>query len=191
MRGDRGAPNRPLSTKGIFMKRNGWLLVFMLILTTYYLSSIPGLRVLPLFKQVNIFLQGIDISISHLVRRIAEHLPEQLLPARTLTSDFLIYARANPLIIEFLLRKTAHVILFFFITIAFFLLIRHYFRNPWFAAIVSAVAATLVAVLDEYYQSFVPGRSGSMVDVAIDMVGISAATALIFFALFITSRYRS
>ncbi len=172
------------------MKKSAGLLVFFLLLTTYYLSSIPGLRVLPLFKQVNALLQSIDLSITRLVIAIATRLPDQLGPARTFTEDFLVYARNNPIIIEFLLRKAAHVLLFFFITIALFLFLRHYFKRYSVAAIVSFVIAVLIAVLDEYHQSLVPDRAGSMIDVAIDMVGITAATALIFFGLFIARRYR-
>jgi VanZ family protein len=172
------------------MKKGAFPLIFVLLLLTYFLSSIPGLGVLPVFRQVNAFLKSIDISVSHLVYRIIDRLPEQLGPARTLTEDFLVYARANPVILEFLLRKTAHVVLFFFITLALFLFIQQYFRNPWLAAVLSFLAATLVAVLDEYHQSFVPGRSGNVVDVAIDMVGVTAAIMLILFALSLARRYR-
>ncbi len=172
------------------MKKSAGLLVFFLLTLTYYLSSIPGLGVLPLFKQVNALLHSIDLSITRLVMAIATRLPHQLGPARTFTEDFIFYARNNPVIIEFLLRKSAHVLLFFFITIALFLLLRHYFKRYCVAALVSAGIALFIAVLDEYHQSLVPGRTGSIFDVAIDMVGIMAATALIFFALFIARRYR-
>ena len=172
------------------MKKVAGPLVFLLLLLTYFLSSIPGLGVLPVFRQVRAFLNSIDISVSQLVYRIIDWLPEQLGPARTLTEDFLIYARANPVILEFLLRKTAHVALFFFITLALFMFMQQYFKNPWLAATLSFLAATLVAVLDEYHQNFVPGRSGNVVDVAIDMVGVTAAIMLILFALSIARRYR-
>jgi VanZ family protein len=172
------------------MKKGAFPLIFVLLLLTYFLSSIPGLGVLPVFRQVNAFLKSIDISVSQLVYRIIDRLPEQLGPARTLTEDFLVYARANPVILEFLLRKTAHVVLFFFITLALFLFIQQYFKNPWMAAVLSFLTATLVAVLDEYHQSFVPGRSGNVVDVAIDMVGVTAAIMLILFALSLARRYR-
>lgn len=165
------------------MKKLAGPLLFMLLLATYFLSSIPGLAVLPILRQVNSFLKNIDVSISYLVRQLATQLPEQLAPARSLTEDFLIYARANPVILEFMLRKTAHIVLFFFITIALFLVIRQYIKNPWVATGVTFVAGTLVAVLDEYHQSFVPGRWGSVVDVMIDMLGVSAAIMLIGFAL--------
>ncbi len=172
------------------MKKKNWLPLFLMLFVTYFLSSIPGLRVLPVFRQVNNFLKSIDLSMTYLAARIAERLPGELSHARTFTEDFLIYARENPVIIEFILRKSAHVILFFLITIAFFLLLRHYFRNLWLAAVVSFFGATLVAFLDEYHQSFVPDRAGSLVDVAIDMLGVSLATALLFFSLFLTGRYR-
>lgn len=168
------------------MKKLAGLLLLVLLLSTYYLSSIPGLGVLPVFRQVNSFLKSIDISISYLVNRLVAKLPEQLAPARSLTEDFLIYTRANPLILEFILRKTAHIVLFFFISLALFLVIRQYFKNPWVATGVTFIAGTLVAVLDEYHQSFVPYRSGNIVDVAIDMIGVSAGIFLIAFALLLT-----
>ena len=172
------------------MKKSAGPLLFLLLMVTYFLSSIPGLGVLPVFRQVNAFLEGLDISISNLVFRIVNRLPEQLGPARTLTEDFLNYARANPVILEFLLRKTAHVVLFFFITMALFLFIRLYIKSPWVATAVTFITASLVAVLDEYHQSFVPGRSGNVVDVAIDMVGVTAAIMFIIFALFLARHYR-
>ena len=172
------------------MKRKAFLPLFLLLFATYYLSSIPGLRVLPVFRQVNAFLYSLDLSMTRLAVGIANRLPGELSPARSFTKDFLAYARENPVIIEFLLRKTAHVLLFFLITIAFFLLLRHYFKNLWLAGAVSFAAATMIAFLDEYHQSLIPGRTGSLVDVGIDMIGIVAATGLIFFSLFITGRYR-
>lgn len=39
--------------------------------------------------------------------------------------------------------------------------------------------AVAYAAIDEYHQSFVPGRNGSPVDVAIDAVGAGLAVALI------------
>lgn len=172
------------------MKKLAGPIVFLFVLLTYFLSSIPGLAVLPIFRQVNIFLQGLDISVSNLIYRLIDRLPAQLAPAQTLTQDFLNYARANPVILEFILRKLAHVVLFFFITLALYFLIRKYFRSPWVATAVTFVAGTVVAVLDEYHQSMVPGRAGTVVDVVIDMVGVSAATLLIVFALLIARHYQ-
>ena len=48
------------------------------------------------------------------------------------------------------------------------------------AALAGAFLITVAyAVIDEYHQSFVPGRSGSPVDVAIDALGAGLAVALI------------
>lgn len=44
---------------------------------------------------------------------------------------------------------------------------------------VAAAIALLYAISDEYHQSFVPGRSGSPRDVAIDAAGIVAVAALL------------
>jgi len=44
-----------------------------------------------------------------------------------------------------------------------------------------ALLLTLVAgILDEYIQSGVPGRIGAVVDVLVNMLGVAAATVLVF-----------
>jgi VanZ family protein len=43
----------------------------------------------------------------------------------------------------------------------------------------AAVMATAYAISDEVHQTFVTGRSGSPIDVAIDVVGIAAALAVL------------
>lgn len=40
--------------------------------------------------------------------------------------------------------------------------------------------AVLCAGLDEYHQTFVPGRAGSIKDVFIDSIGITAACLIVF-----------
>ncbi|MBS3783599.1 MAG: VanZ family protein, partial [Anaerolineae bacterium] len=42
----------------------------------------------------------------------------------------------------------------------------------------SAGMALLYALSDEYHQTFVPGRQGSLVDVAVDGVGVSVVMLL-------------
>ncbi|MDO9534467.1 MAG: VanZ family protein [Bacillota bacterium] len=141
------------------MKRSAWIPVFLLLILTYYLSSIPGLRVLPVLKQVNSLLINYNLSITRLALKIASHLPVQLDPAKTFTSDFYTYARANPVIIEFMLRKAAHIFLFFLITIAFFIMLRQILRRPGFAVAGAFLAGTLFSFLDEYHQNFVLNSS--------------------------------
>lgn len=171
------------------MKRTAWTLLSALLITTYFLSSIPGLKVLPVLRQLNELLLSFDVSITRLAGEISGRLPAQLGPAKTLAGDFLAYARENPVLIEFLLRKAAHIGLFFLITIALFLLLRQYLTN-YGAAAGAFILAGLMAFLDEYHQTFVSSRSGNLVDVGIDMVGVTMATAFIIFALLITGRWR-
>ncbi len=69
-------------------------------------------------------------------------------------------------------RKLVHLTIFGLLTAA------------WYRALASLVPAVIIsalfAVSDEIHQSFVQGRHGSPVDVAIDFVGISIAAYLIF-----------
>lgn len=172
------------------MRKNAWLLIFVLLGGIYYLSSVPGLKVLPVLKQFNAILQSFDVSMKTLAIKIAAHLPGQLDPARTFTNDFYQYAKENPVIIEFMLRKAAHVIVFFFITLAFFFLLRQYFAGWKLPLVGSFIAGTLMAILDEYHQTFTANRSGNIVDVFIDMIGVSMAVGLITFSLLITNRWK-
>lgn len=163
------------------LKERSWVPAIILLVLTYYLSSIPSLKVLPVLKQVNQLMIRLDLSIVNLAEAISRRLPAQLDSARTLTGDFYLYARENPVIIEFLLRKLAHVSLFFAITLAFFLLWRHYLR-PLQAVVASFACGALAAILDETHQHFVAGRTGSLVDVCIDLIGVFLAVILIALA---------
>jgi len=197
------------------MRKRNWFILLIAVGTLYYLSSIPGLRVLPVLQQINKLLKYFDLSISRLAMKIAAHLPTQLSPAKTLTADFLNYARRNPVIIEFLLRKAAHVFFFFVITLVLFLLLREfllrkaahvffffvitlvlflllrsYFRQPWQAIVSAFIGGTFIAVLDEFHQAFVVNRHGNFVDVCIDMVGVLTAVLLLILSFWLTSQHR-
>lgn len=172
-------------------KRNAWTAVIVVLLSLYYLSSIPGLRVLPVLRQINIALQRFDLNISLLIYRMVSNLPEQLAPARTLSGDFYAYARQNPVIIEFLLRKTAHVVVFFVITLVIFFLISQYVNSPWRALFFACLAGTVLAFLDEFHQGFVEQRFSSLIDVAFDLVGVGLAAFVILLSFVITARWRT
>ena len=70
---------------------------------------------------------------------------------------------------DFILRKFAHMAIFalLWLTLARATLWRH--------PVPAAVVAVLYAASDELHQSFVEGRDGTPVDVAIDCVGIALA----------------
>jgi VanZ family protein len=61
-----------------------------------------------------------------------------------------------------IIRKSAHVLMFGFLGILFYRAIRK--RSIWYAWISTA----LIASLDEWHQSFVPGRSPLIQDVMLD-----------------------
>ncbi len=165
----------------IKLKKKALLAVMVLLALTYYLSSIPYLQVIPVLRQVNAFLIRVNLGIADLARTIASRLPPQLESVGTITGDFYQYARQNPVIIEFILRKSAHVFLFFIITLAFFVLWRHYLE-PAQAVAASFACGTLAAILDETHQYYLTGRSGNIIDVAIDMTGVLLAIILIAIA---------
>ncbi|HOL18149.1 MAG TPA: VanZ family protein [Bacillota bacterium] len=173
------------------MKRIAWTAFFLILFLTYYLSSIPGLQVLPVFRQVNSTVRLFDNTISELAAKIVARLPEQMDPAKTFFSRLVQFAVEHPDVTEFMLRKTAHVLLFFCITVVVFFLLRQYLQNPFGALITAAVLSGVIAFLDEFYQTFVSGRDGSIVDVIIDLFGVALACFFIAFALLITGRASS
>ncbi len=71
--------------------------------------------------------------------------------------------------LDFVLRKIAHVTIF---ALLWLTLAR---ATDWRRPVVAAVIAVLYASSDELHQSFVEGRHGTPVDVAIDSVGIGLA----------------
>lgn len=87
-----------------------------------------------------------------------------------------------PNLAEFILRKSAHLLLYG--GLAFTLLAAFWVLLPWRKGWSVALTATLVTVLafvDEYNQQFREGRTPSLADVGIDLVG--AALGLILFLL--------
>jgi len=175
------------------MKIKSWLILLSLVGLVFYLSSIPGLQVLPLLRHLNSMLLSLDLNLVKLSEWLAVVIPfdfSELGPLKTLSNDFLIYAYDNPAIIEFLLRKIAHVTIFFLVTVAFFLLTSQYTKKSRNAIIIAFLGGTTMAFLDEYRQSFVPTRVSSLMDIFINFTGVSIALFFIIFSLFITKGTR-
>jgi VanZ family protein len=85
-------------------------------------------------------------------------------------------------IVHFVVRKGAHFLEYALLALlaarAFLTSSRHFLRRYWFASAFLLVAA--YALLDEYHQSFVPSRTGSIYDSMIDATGGLAALVVIF-----------
>ena len=75
-------------------------------------------------------------------------------------------------------RKLAHFAEFGLLVLLWWRALRTRLSQPS-ALVVAFVIATAYAATDEYHQSFVEGRAGSPIDVAIDSIGIVLATALV------------
>ncbi|SES83159.1 VanZ family protein [Anaerobranca gottschalkii] len=179
------------------MKVRAWLILFFFIGLIFYLSSIPGLQVLPVLRYIHSLLENIlskfDMSLVRFSNWLGNSLPfdiSDLRPFKVAGRDFIEYTSDNPRIVEFILRKIAHVVMFFFITLAFFLLASHYVKKVRSAILLAFLGGTIIAILDEYRQSFVPTRVASLTDVFINLVGVTLAIFFIWFALFITKGVR-
>lgn len=81
--------------------------------------------------------------------------------------------------VEFLIRKLTHFVGFGCIALGLYFA----WGKRRYAAVVAIFGTTLIAVLDEYRQSFTPGRLMSAQDVAVDTAG-----ALVFVGIVVLVR---
>ncbi len=88
----------------------------------------------------------------------------------------------SPYGIEDNIRKYAHIVEFFLLSTAFFLLSLAVFRRrkPAFHLLASLLLSAAAAGLDEWHQTFVPGRNGTLSDVFIDALGFVPGAVLCF-----------
>lgn len=74
-------------------------------------------------------------------------------------------------------RKVAHVLIYAALCVAWWRVLATRTSLP--RAVIAASAITvLYAVSDEWHQSLVPGRSGSVLDLTIDAFGVGLAVAV-------------
>ncbi len=97
----------------------------------------------------------------------------------------------SPYGIEDDIRKYAHIVEYLLLSAVFFLLSAVLFRKkrPLFHLAVSVLLCAAAAGLDEWHQTFVPGRNGSLHDVYIDALGFLPG-ALICFLICLLTRNR-
>lgn len=96
--------------------------------------------------------------------------------------------------IHILIRKLAHITEYFLLTFCVFLPFRVWFyktdspnliKELIYKTIIPSFTISLCyASADELFQSFVPGRHGSPIDVLIDCIGITLGCALLVFCYF-------
>ncbi len=80
--------------------------------------------------------------------------------------------------VSFIIRKCAHVSEFFILGILVINLVSKY--NVKHIYLISFIICVLYASSDEFHQLFVPGRSGQVTDVLIDLIGVVLGLLLVF-----------
>lgn len=79
--------------------------------------------------------------------------------------------------LSFFIRKAAHMTLYLILCLLVFFALRQW--KPW-RWIVTPTLCFLLAALDEYHQTFVPGRSGEVRDTLVDLCGVLLGLLLIY-----------
>jgi VanZ family protein len=73
---------------------------------------------------------------------------------------------------DFILRKLAHLTVFAVLTVLLFRAFRLHVAGPTHAWLLAMLAAALYACSDEWHQTLVPGREGTVRDIVIDSLGV-------------------
>lgn len=120
-------------------------------------------------------------SLSFEISLFLVKLASPFLPAAM--SEEVLLERAE--LIHYFVRKAAHMTEYFLLTLSLQLPLTAWFSNKISQKpriVIGFAATVLFAALDEFHQTFVPGRSGNFTDVCIDSTG--ALIASLFLLLF-------
>jgi VanZ family protein len=79
---------------------------------------------------------------------------------------------------DVLLKKTMHALAYAVLAGLILRALRGHWSDYGLTRAVSIGLAIAYALSDEYHQTFVPGRHGNLIDVAIDTVGVAGAIVL-------------
>lgn len=135
-------------------------------------------------------------SLSYRVCRLLLSLADRVFSLGLSETEAASYAEA----MQFFVRKAAHITEYFLLTLSIYLplhillperlvdkssgkaLKKKQLPSFYGYLLLTFLLTLLCAALDEFHQTFVPGRCGTPVDVLVDSIGISAACALLFLA---------
>ena len=129
-------------------------------------------------------------SLSFQISLYLVQLFSPLLPAAM--SEDVLLDRAE--LIHIFVRKAAHMTEYFLLALSLQLPLAAWFSKvlSWKKRIFIGFFSTVIfAALDEFHQSFVPGRSGNFTDVCIDSIGAIAASICLFVFSFIAQKKRA
>ena len=82
-------------------------------------------------------------------------------------------------LLSFFERKAAHMFLYFVLILLIWLALLPLVRGKTRQISLAAVLCALLAGLDEYHQTLIPGRSGELRDVCVDLAGAALAVLLV------------
>ena len=80
--------------------------------------------------------------------------------------------------LDTLLKKGGHALAYGILAWLYLRTLQERFRRPAAAHVISFSLAALYGLSDEYHQTFVPGRNGTLWDVAVDGLGALGAMLL-------------
>lgn len=93
--------------------------------------------------------------------------------------------------VEYLIRKCAHLFIFFVLEILIFMLISCYGVNKFITVLSGFLFSIAVAFVDETIQLFVPGRAGQFIDVLVDTSGAVLGAILFIFGGFLYEKFKT
>lgn len=93
-------------------------------------------------------------------------------------------------LLEYYVRKAAHMFLFFVLSIFTFSFLSCYSLRVRVRCGITLLFCFLYCVSDEIHQLFVEGRSGNLFDVFVDMVGVISALATMLAFIFIINKIK-
>ena len=147
-------------TKSLFAKLLSFIPTLFLLFLIFGFSSQDGESSGSLSFQISLFLVK---------------LASPLLPAAM--SEGVLMERAE--LIHYFVRKAAHMTEYFLLALSLQLPLAAWFSKQLSQKIrilIGFAATVLFAALDEFHQSFVPGRNGNITDVCIDSFGALIAS---------------
>ena len=124
-----------------------------------------------------------DMS-DRLLWRLLHRLPPSFAAADDLTRNTAVE------VLSFFERKAAHMFLYFVLALLVWFALSWLLKGKAVRGAVTALLSTGLAALDEFHQTFIPGRSGQLRDVCIDFSGAALALGLVALLLWV-GRVRS
>lgn len=119
------------------------------------------------------FLKWLLLLIWMIIIFIFSNQPHSGEATRSIIEQIIPTIKTNALIniINFIIRKSAHITEYLILTLLTISLLKEYTQNERIIIISSIIFCFLYASTDEFHQSLVPGRTSTFKDVLIDTSG--------------------